>query len=107
MTTIAPDRDRTHGATSAHRRLRPRTLRKGWSDTLVLTRRNLTHTLRDPFESMIALSMPVLMVLLFGYVFGEVMAHPGPRTTVRSSCRPWSWSWSVVSRAPPRASPAT
>jgi ABC-type polysaccharide/polyol phosphate export permease len=50
---------------------------KTWSDTLVLTRRNLRHMARDPFEPAIALTMPVVMVLLFGYVFGEAMAPPG------------------------------
>ncbi|MES0836096.1 MULTISPECIES: ABC transporter permease [Nocardiopsidaceae] len=51
--------------------------RKALSDTLVLTRRNLLHMARDPFEPAIAITMPVMMVLLFGYVFGDVMAPPG------------------------------
>ncbi|MFE9243922.1 ABC transporter permease [Nocardiopsis sp. NPDC006938] len=48
-----------------------------WSDVLVLSRRNLRHMLRDPFELAIAISMPLLMVLLFGYVFGDVMSSGG------------------------------
>lgn len=56
---------------------RARRLRKGWSDTLVLARRNVRHMVRDPFEPLIAITMPVMMVLLFGYVFGDVMAPPG------------------------------
>ncbi|RKS09480.1 ABC transporter DrrB family efflux protein [Nocardiopsis sp. Huas11] len=51
--------------------------RKAWSDTLVLTRRNLRHMARDPFEPAIALVMPVMMLLLFGFVFGKAMAPPG------------------------------
>ncbi|CAL9383007.1 Daunorubicin_doxorubicin resistance ABC transporter permease protein DrrB [Nocardiopsis dassonvillei] len=47
---------------------------KALSDTLVLTRRNLLHMVRDPFEPAIALVMPVVMVLLFGFLFDEVMS---------------------------------
>lgn len=77
MTATAPARNRSQGATPPQRGPRRGALRKGWSDTLVLARRNLVHMLRDPFEPMLALTMPVVMVLLFGYVFGEVMAPPG------------------------------
>ncbi|MFD3684837.1 ABC transporter permease [Nocardiopsis sp. NPDC058631] len=52
-------------------------VRKAWSDILVLARRNALHMARDPFEPVIAITMPVMMVLLFGYVFGNVMAPPG------------------------------
>jgi len=52
-------------------------VRKAWSDTLVLAHRNARHMARDPFEPIIAITMPVMMVLLFGYVFGNVMAPPG------------------------------
>lgn len=51
--------------------------RKTWSDVLVLTRRDLRHMIRDPFEVIIALTMPLMMILLFGYMFGDVMAHTG------------------------------
>lgn len=47
------------------------------TDTLVLTRRNLLHMLRDPFEPTIAIMMPVVMVLLFGFLFDEVMSGHG------------------------------
>lgn len=50
---------------------------KTWSDVLVLTHRNLRHMARDPFEVIIALSMPMVMVLLFGYLFGDIMSDVG------------------------------
>ncbi|GAB3688405.1 ABC transporter permease [Nocardiopsis oceani] len=50
---------------------------KTWSDILVLTHRNLRHMARDPFEVIIALSMPLVMVLLFGYLFGDLMSGAG------------------------------
>ncbi|WP_017583197.1 ABC transporter permease [Nocardiopsis valliformis] len=51
--------------------------RKTWSDILVLAQRNLRHMVRDPFEVIMAITMPLLMVLLFGYVFGDVMSGTG------------------------------
>lgn len=60
---------------------RPARERRGraWTDVLVLSHRNLRHMVRDPFELVIAISMPLLMVLLFGYVFGDVMTGTGAR----------------------------
>lgn len=51
--------------------------RKTWSDVLVLNQRNLRHMARAPFEVIIAVSMPLVMILLFGYVFGDVMSGGG------------------------------
>ncbi|GAA3757808.1 hypothetical protein HDA32_001833 [Spinactinospora alkalitolerans] len=39
--------------------------------------RGLVHAVREPFEVVIGLAMPIVMVLLFGYVFGSAMAIPG------------------------------
>jgi len=61
---------------------------KTWSDTLTLARRNLRHMAREPFEPAIALSMPVLMVLLFGYVFGGVMSPTGDEAGYRTMLVP-------------------
>ncbi|OOC53490.1 MULTISPECIES: ABC transporter permease [Nocardiopsis] len=77
-TTPVGDRHRPGAGEGPPRRLtRGRRPRKTAADTLVLTRRNLRHMVRDPFEPVIAITMPVVMVLLFGYVFGNVMAPPG------------------------------
>ena len=65
------------GTRPTHRPGRTGRVRKAWSDTLVLAHRNARHMARDPFEPIIAITMPVMMVLLFGYVFGNVMAPPG------------------------------
>ncbi len=44
---------------------------------LVMTTRNLTHVLRDPGEAVIGFALPIMFVLVFGYVFGSGMAVPG------------------------------
>ena len=43
----------------------------------MLTRRNLLHSVRSPAEPLLALLVPLMMVLLFGFVFGNVMAAEG------------------------------
>lgn len=73
----AAQRPLTDGSLPPRQLTRSQRLRKAGADTLVLTRRNFRHMLRDPFEPAIAITMPVVMVLLFGYVFGDVMAPPG------------------------------
>ncbi|GAA1770405.1 ABC transporter permease [Streptomonospora arabica] len=50
-----------------------RALDHGW----VMTVRNLQHDVRAPAEVLLSLCIPLMMVLVFGYVFGEGMAHPG------------------------------
>ncbi|MUL43427.1 ABC transporter permease [Streptomonospora sp. PA3] len=42
-----------------------------------MTRRNLLHAVRSPAEPLLTLFIPLMMVLVFGFVFGEGMAHPG------------------------------
>jgi ABC transporter DrrB family efflux protein len=48
-------------------------LADGWT----ITRRDLLHWTRDPGPVVIGLLFPVLMVLMFGYLFGGAMAVPG------------------------------
>ncbi|MEV1331437.1 ABC transporter permease [Micromonospora costi] len=57
--------------------LAPRRLRWAVSDTLVLTGRSMSHWARQPAELIIGLLFPVLMVLMFGYLFGGAIAVPG------------------------------
>lgn len=52
-------------------------VRRFLSDTRTLAKRNLVHIPRDPVEPALALFIPVMLLLLFGTVFGEVMAPPG------------------------------
>jgi ABC-type multidrug transport system permease subunit len=75
--TAAGPRPRPDGSPPPRLLTRAQRLRKAGADTLVLTRRNLRHMVRAPFEPVISITMPVMMVLLFGYVFGDVMAPPG------------------------------
>nr|BAO66522.1 ABC transporter [Streptomyces sp. MJ635-86F5] len=72
MSMTAP-RALVHGADAYVRRSRTR---KALSDTLVLTRRNLTHAVRQPAELVIALMVPVMLLLLFGYAFNGAMQVP-------------------------------
>jgi ABC-2 type transport system permease protein len=43
----------------------------------IMTTRNLAHVLRDPGEAVIGFGLPIMFVLVFGYVFGSGMAVPG------------------------------
>jgi ABC-2 type transport system permease protein len=49
------------------------TVLDGWT----ITRRSLTHWVRQPMAVVVGLLFPVLMVLLFGYLLGGGMAVPG------------------------------
>jgi ABC-2 type transport system permease protein len=73
-TTAHTPRTLTHGEDAYVRRSRAR---KALSDTLVLTGRNLTHALRQPAELVIALMVPIMLLLLFGYAFDGAMRVPG------------------------------
>jgi len=52
-------------------------LRLTVADTLVLTKRSLTHTVRSPELLIFATIQPVMFVLLFRYVFGGAIAVRG------------------------------
>jgi ABC transporter DrrB family efflux protein len=45
----------------------------GWT----MTRRNMTHVVRAPEELILYFSLPIMFVLVFGYVFGSGMQVPG------------------------------
>jgi ABC transporter DrrB family efflux protein len=49
-----------------------RALRDGWT----MTKRNLSHVVRSPEEIAIYFSLPIMFVLVFGYVFGSGMMVP-------------------------------
>jgi ABC-2 type transport system permease protein len=53
--------------------------RLGWAlaDGWTLTRRNMAHVVRAPEEIVLYFSLPIMFVLVFGYVFGSGMAVPG------------------------------
>jgi ABC-2 type transport system permease protein len=48
-------------------------LADGWT----MTRRDILHWLREPGPVIVGLLFPVLMVVMFGYLFGGAMAVPG------------------------------
>ncbi|GIJ45559.1 transport permease protein [Virgisporangium aliadipatigenens] len=48
-------------------------IRDGWT----ITRRDLLHWRKDPGPVLIGLFFPVMLVLMFGYLFGGGMAVPG------------------------------
>jgi len=52
-------------------------LRWGLADGWTMTRRNMAHVVRAPEEIIIYFSLPIMFVLVFGYVFGSGMAVPG------------------------------
>jgi ABC transporter DrrB family efflux protein len=51
----------------------------GWAlaDGWTITRRNLTHWRRQPGQVVVGLLFPVLLVLMFAYLFGGGMTLPG------------------------------
>ncbi|WBB69986.1 ABC transporter permease [Micromonospora sp. WMMD812] len=53
--------------------------RVGWAvaDGWVMTGRNMRHVIRSPEEIVLYFSLPIMFVLVFGYVFGSGMAVPG------------------------------
>ncbi|MEK8109105.1 ABC transporter permease [Micromonospora sp. M12] len=55
----------------------------GWT----MTRRNMIHVIRAPEELILYFSLPIMFVLVFGYVFGSGMQVPGGATTGSSCCR--------------------
>uniref|UniRef100_UPI0034A03F2D ABC transporter permease n=1 Tax=Micromonospora sp. NBRC 110009 TaxID=3061627 RepID=UPI0034A03F2D len=53
--------------------------RLGWAlaDGWVMAGRNMRHVVRSPHEIILYFSLPIMFVLVFGYVFGSGMAVPG------------------------------
>lgn len=47
------------------------------TDAWVVAQRDLLHWVRQPFAILVSLLFPVLIVLMFGYLFGGGMAVPG------------------------------
>jgi ABC transporter DrrB family efflux protein len=47
------------------------------SDGWTVTRRYLTHLARQPFQVVMLVAFPILMVLMFGYLLGGGMSVPG------------------------------
>ncbi|WP_433301560.1 ABC transporter permease [Actinoplanes sp. CA-030573] len=47
------------------------------SDSWVLTRRTLLHWRNQPAQSVLGLLFPVMVLLMFGYLFGGAMVVPG------------------------------
>ncbi|GAB3499231.1 ABC transporter permease [Nocardiopsis coralliicola] len=58
------------------------------ADAAVLLRRNLLHAVRNPFESLISALIPLMMMLLFGFVFGDALAPGGDVDAYRSFLMP-------------------
>ncbi len=52
-------------------------MRYALADGWTITRRDILHWTRDPGPVIIGLLFPVLMVVMFGYLFGGAMAVPG------------------------------
>ncbi|MFI1110085.1 MULTISPECIES: ABC transporter permease [Streptomyces] len=57
--------------------LKPGSAAKALRDVLVVTRRNLTRTIRIPEVVVLALVQPVVFVLLFAYIFAGSFSLPG------------------------------
>ncbi|GAA5068088.1 ABC-type multidrug transport system permease subunit [Thermocatellispora tengchongensis] len=53
--------------------------RLGWAvrDGWTITRRDLTHLANQPWQLVVSLLFPIMMVLMFGYLLGGAMTVPG------------------------------
>ncbi|UCM88428.1 ABC transporter permease [Streptomyces marincola] len=47
------------------------------ADGWIMTRRNMAHLVRAPEEVVLYFALPIMFVLVFGYVFGSGMSVPG------------------------------
>jgi ABC-2 type transport system permease protein len=56
---------------------KPAGVHRAISDSWTMTKRNMAHVVRSPEEIGIYFSLPIMFVLVFGYVFGSGMAVPG------------------------------
>ncbi|MGH3145109.1 MAG: ABC transporter permease [Rubrobacter sp.] len=69
----------------------PRTplARLGWalSDAWIVARRDLIHWVHQPFGIVVTLLFPVMLVLMFGYLFGGAMSVPGGNVSGGESYR--------------------
>ncbi|ONK13849.1 ABC transporter permease [Streptomyces sp. MP131-18] len=54
-----------------------RRLRLAAADGWIMTRRNMSHLVRTPEEMVLYFALPIMFVLVFGYVFGSGMSVPG------------------------------
>ncbi len=52
-------------------------LRWAIADAWTVTRRDLIHWVRQPFGIIVGLLFPVMVLLMFGYLFGGAMSVPG------------------------------
>ena len=59
--------------------LDPRAFRRAVGDTLVVTRRNLRHFVRQPQLLIFSTVQPIMFVLLFAYVFGGAIGRALPQ----------------------------
>ena len=62
-------------------------LRWAFADTWTLTLRALQHWARQPFLLLVGLLFPILVLLMFAYLFGGSFAVPAAATTPRCWCR--------------------
>ena len=83
------------------------------SDSRVMLRRNLKHQLRYPSMTVMLIGIPIVLLLLFVYVFGGQLgaglgAHEGAAPTSTTWCQGCCSSpWPQPSRAPQSWSPWT
>jgi ABC transporter DrrB family efflux protein len=79
---VPAETPRVHrGSPTAWRRFAhpdPRAFRRAVGDTLVVTRRNLRHFIRQPQLLIFSTVQPVMFVLLFTYVFGGAIGRSLP-----------------------------
>ena len=71
-------------------------MRYALADGWTITRRDILHWTRDPGPVIIGLLFPVLMVLMFGYLFGGAMAVPGGADGYREFVMPGMFAMTMA-----------
>lgn len=71
-------------------------MRYALADGWTITRRDILHWTRDPGPVIIGLLFPVLMVLMFGYLFGGAMSVPGGGTGYREFLMPGMFAMTMA-----------
>ncbi|MGB3441350.1 MAG: ABC transporter permease [Actinophytocola sp.] len=71
-------------------------MRYAFADGWTITRRDILHWTRDPGPVIIGLLFPVLMVLMFGYLFGGAMTVPGGAAGYREFVMPGMFAMTMA-----------
>jgi ABC-2 type transport system permease protein len=71
-------------------------MRWAFADGWTMTRRDILHWVREPAPMIVNLLFPVMMVVMFGYLFGGAMAVPGGSDAYREFILPGMFAMTMA-----------